>query len=152
MFARRLANKSSIGYNFFATSLPVIINLAPTIIGTLTREKGLRMELHYQPEIKAVVDGMALGMPGVTVGSAFGHPAYKVNGKVFAVVGMNGVAIKLPKERVQALITEHPAYMTIFKPDGQRLWREWLSLELDDPQGYEQYTGLLEESVSFVSR
>lgn len=106
--------------------------------------------MHYRPEVKSAVDGMVLGMPGVKASQAFGHPAYKVNGKVFAVVGVSGVSIKLPAARVQTLIYEHPALMTIFKPDGKRLWREWLLLELDDAQAYHEYAGLLEESISFV--
>lgn len=104
----------------------------------------------YRTDIKGVLDGLVLGMPGVNASSAFGYPAYKVNGKVFAFVGVDGVAIKLPAARVKALMLEHPALMTVFKPDGQRVWREWLSLEIDDAEDYQDYAGLLEESVSFV--
>lgn len=108
------------------------------------------MEIRYRPEVKDVVDGMVLGMPGVTVGKAFGHPAYKANGKVFAFVGMNGVALKLPAGRVQALMAENPEIMRHFEPADGIVWREWLSLELDDADGYHAYADLMEESVSFV--
>jgi hypothetical protein len=45
---------------------------------------------------KDMMDGLLLGMPGVKGSKAFGYPAYKVNGKVFAFVGSQGVSIKLP--------------------------------------------------------
>jgi hypothetical protein len=108
------------------------------------------MELHYRPDVKEVLDGMVLGMPGVSAGHAFGHPAYKVNGRIFAFVGVDGISIKLPARRVAELIASHPTTMQIFKPDGQRSWKEWLSIELPDAHAYNDYAHLLEESVSFV--
>ena len=72
------------------------------------------MELRYRPDVKDVVDGMVLGMPGVKASKAFGHPAYKVNGKIFAFVGINGIALKLPAQRVQELIAAQPTTMRVF--------------------------------------
>ena len=64
-------------------------------------------EHKHDPANKAVLDGLLLGMPGVKASKAFGYPAYKVNGRVFAFVG-TGVSIKLPAPRVQELIATHP--------------------------------------------
>jgi hypothetical protein len=37
------------------------------------------------------MDELLLVIPGVKPGSAMGHPGYKVNGKLFAFVGIHGV-------------------------------------------------------------
>jgi hypothetical protein len=47
-------------------------------------------QLHYRDEVRAALDDLVLGIPGVKGGQAFSYPAYKVNGKVFAFVGGAG--------------------------------------------------------------
>ena len=105
-------------------------------------------EQRYDATRKAKIDEMLLVMPGVKGGKAFGYPAYKINGKVFAFVGNTGIAIKLPATRVAELLDGHT-----FKPfevgDGI-VWREWLSIQRDDFEGYEQDADLFEESVEFL--
>ncbi len=103
---------------------------------------------NYDETRKAKMDEMLLVMPGVKGSKAFGYPAYKINGKIFAFVGSNGVAIKLPAERVNALL-DGKALRHFEVGDGV-VWREWLSIEHDQSEDYEQDAGLFEESVEFL--
>ncbi len=104
---------------------------------------------NHNSEHKSVMDGLLIGMPGVKGSKAFGYPAYKVNGKVFAFVGGNGVAIKLPAARVQELIAAHDAMKPFEVADGI-VWREWVSIDRPQSDDYAQDIDLFEESVQFV--
>jgi hypothetical protein len=106
-------------------------------------------EPNHSPEVKAVIDELALAMPGVKGGKAFGYPAYKINGKVFTFVGGSGIAIKLPKARVQALIDQRRGQP--FEVVDGVIWQEWLSITHADAQNYHADLELLEESMAFVA-
>lgn len=106
-------------------------------------------EHNHNQAHKLVMDGMVLGMPGVKGSKAFGYPAYKVNGKVFAFVGGNAVSIKLPVARVQELIATHADAKPFEVADGI-IWREWVSIDHAQSDDYAQDIGLFEESVQFV--
>lgn len=99
---------------------------------------------------KNVMDRVLLAVPGVKGGQAFGYPAYKANGKVFAFVGGAGVALKLPAPRVQELIAAHPQ-MKPFQPTEGVVWREWVSIDYVDSAAYEQHEALYTESIQFVT-
>jgi len=105
-------------------------------------------ERNYDDTRKAKMDEMLLVMPGVKGSKAFGYPAYKINGKVFAFVGSKGVAIKLPAERVKALLDGK--VMKPFEVAEGNVWREWLSIQRETFEDYEQDAGLFEESVEFL--
>ncbi len=103
---------------------------------------------NYDEHSKAKMDEMLLVMPGVKVSKAFGYPAYKINGKIFAFVGSQGVAIKLPATRVKELIDGQA--MKPFEVAEGNIWREWLSIQRSTYADYEQDAGLFEESVEFL--
>jgi len=105
---------------------------------------------NYDPAQKAAMDGLLLGMPGVKGGKAFGYPAYKVNGKIFAFVGGDGVSIKLPAARVAALTAAQPEIKPFEVTDGV-IWREWVMIEHPDPETLAQHIDLFEESLVFVA-
>ena len=107
-------------------------------------------EERYDPAYKANMDELLLVMPGVKGGKAFGYPAYKINGKVFAFVGGTGISLKLPAQRARALIDSHPDVMRVFEPADGIIWKEWLTIQRESPQDYEQDVPLFEESVEFV--
>jgi hypothetical protein len=106
-------------------------------------------ERTYDELRKAKMDEILLVMPGVKASKAFGYPAYKVNGKIFAFVGSRGFAIKLPTGRVESLLDGKT-----FKPfevgDGT-VWKQWLSIQHEHPDDYENDIALFEESVGFVA-
>jgi hypothetical protein len=108
------------------------------------------MNNSHDPQIKAVIDELLLAIPGVEGGKAFGYPAYKINGKVFLFVGGPGIAIKLPVDRVAALIDSGPEFHA-FEPVEGTVWREWVSIDLDAADAYRQHEGLFLESLDFVA-
>ncbi len=105
-------------------------------------------EKRYDEVIKAKIDELLLVMPGVKASKAFGHPAYKINGKIFAFVGDKGISIKLPVARVQALIDGK--VMRPFEVAEGYVWKEWISIQRDSSEDYEQDVDLFEESVEFL--
>jgi hypothetical protein len=103
----------------------------------------------YNPQHKAVLDQMLVGVPGVKASKAFGYPAYKINGKVFAFVGGNGVALKLPIERVRHLILAHEAIKR-FEPADGIIWKEWVSIDYTVSDDYLKDQPLFQESIEYV--
>jgi hypothetical protein len=106
-------------------------------------------EHNYNEAHKTVLDSLLLGMPGVKASKAFGYPAYKVNGKIFAFVTPH-VALKLPAARIQELVATSPVMKPFEVADGV-IWREWVSIERDDSEAYAQDITLFEESAQFVA-
>ena len=105
-------------------------------------------ERNYDETRKAKMDEMLLAMPGVKASKTFGYPAYKIAGKVFAFVGSKGVAIKLPEERVNALMDGKT--LKQFEVGDGVVWRQWLSIQRAESEDYDQDAALFEESVEFL--
>ena len=108
------------------------------------------MDTSHNPAIKSLLDDLLLGIPGVTVGKAFGFPAYKVSGKVFAFVGGEGMGLKLPVERVGELVARGALYSP-FEPVAGTVWKAWVSIDHPDANAYRDHLTLFEESVAFVA-
>ncbi len=106
-------------------------------------------KMPYNPDQKAAVDAILSALPEVKEGKAFGYPAYKVRGKVFAFVGSRGVAIKLPAPKVQSLIKDGAPYYP-FEPGRGIIWKEWVSIQREDAQTYHEDEDLLVKSMEFV--
>jgi hypothetical protein len=104
----------------------------------------------FRADHKAKLDELVLPMPGVKGSKAFGYPAYKVNGKIFAFVGGNGATIKLPAARVQELIGTHPAYK-VFEVTTGVFWKEWLAIDHSNSNDFDDDVQLLEESLVYVA-
>lgn len=105
---------------------------------------------NHNPEIKAALDKMLLRIPGVQGSKAFGYPAYKINGKVFAFVGGTGVSAKLPQARVRELI-EAGGALRPFEVTGGVIWKEWVFLELETPERLRNYSALFDEAIQHVA-
>ena len=80
-------------------------------------------------------------------GSIMGGACLRVHGEFLAMPHHNGpgLVVKLPRERVAALIAEGRGQS--FAPAG-RVFREWLHVPAFDPQFW---TDLLSEGIVFVS-
>lgn len=75
---------------------------------------------------------------------AFGSNGLKVNGKLFAMLVRGAFVVKLPKDRVDALVASGAG--THFEPGPGRLMREWIAL-----QGAEDdWLDLAREALAFV--
>jgi hypothetical protein len=73
------------------------------------------------------------GEPGVGTGRMFTAEGLKVDGKFFAILVRGTFVLKLPRERVAAIVAEgagHP-----FEPGPGRLMKEWVVVD-SDPAGW----------------
>jgi hypothetical protein len=107
-------------------------------------------ESNYRDDHKTVMDALLLEMPGVKGGKAFGYPAYKINGKIFAFVGGSGIAIKLPADRVREVVGSIPHAKPFEVAEGI-IWKEWVSLDHELSDGFRDDVDLLEESAQYVA-
>ena len=67
----------------------------------------------------------------VTPAKMFGSQGFKVRGKVFAMLVKGRLVVKLPRERVEALVASGRA--TPFDPGHGRLMKKWVAVEPDTP-------------------
>ena len=76
----------------------------------------------------------------------FGSNGLKVDGKLFALFTQGTLIVKLPKDRVAALVTSGVG--TPFDPGHGRLMKEWLTVRSTK----EPWIGLVKEAHGFVRR
>jgi TfoX/Sxy family transcriptional regulator of competence genes len=95
--------------------------------------------------VKALV-----GKEGVTLGPGkrgFGSDALQVDGRIFAMLRRDRLILKLPPERVQALLASGKG--SPFDAGKGRPMREWVAL---DQGTQKQWLVLAQEALSFVAR
>jgi len=103
----------------------------------------------YNLKHKEVLDTFLLDIPFVKEGKMYGHPAYYVGGKLFASLYMEGVCVKVPRERVQELLKIDG--IIPFEPMGRKM-REWVLIVRKNSKEYTNYKDIFEESAKFVSK
>lgn len=82
---------------------------------------------------------------GTSVGTGFGASALKVNNKIFAMLVQGTLVVKLPRQRVDALIDAGAGER--FDAGQGRLMKEWLAL---DPMSEADWLALASEARTFV--
>ena len=95
-------------------------------------------------EFRRVVDAFA-GDPRVTFGKMMASPGLKVGGKIFAMLTRGRFVAKLPRARVDALVTSGAGER--FDPGHGRVMKEWVSIA----PGAADWLELAEEAHRFVS-
>lgn len=100
-------------------------------------------ELKIDPRFVPVVQAFA-GVPGVKAGKLFASYGLKVNGKIFAMFGRGRLVVKLPKDRVDEMVSAGKAKR--FDPGHGRLMKEWATLEGEGAKWLE----LAREAYKFV--
>lgn len=103
----------------------------------------------YIESHKQVMDDILLANPLITAGTMFGYPCYKINNKAFCFVGGDGIGIKLPKDRVEALIADNDAFHEFYPADGIK-WKSWMAIDYTESEDYHQHDDLYEESMTFA--
>lgn len=103
----------------------------------------------FDPLIKNVVDEMLLGKPYIRPGKMFGFPAYYVGSKLGFCIFEEGVSFKLPRPAVEKLLAGD-ANAIPFQPYDRHIMREWVQVNLRDPQDYRKYQKKFEETISYL--
>jgi hypothetical protein len=87
-----------------------------------------------------------LPLTGVAEGTGFGGNAgLRVGGKIFAMVVRGSLVVKLPRERVDALVGAEAAER--FSPGADRVMKEWVAVGVEHLGEWE---GLVAEAYAFV--
>ncbi len=94
--------------------------------------------------------GELLGAEGVTPprgGGGFGRSALRVDNRIFAMLVRGHLVVKLPKQRVDALVAE--GHGVRFDANKGTPMKEWLSLDADSALAWPE---LAREALAFVGR
>jgi hypothetical protein len=87
-----------------------------------------------------------LADPEVAEGTGFGSaPGLRIKGKIFAMLVKDQLVVKLPKDRVDELVSAGAG--TQFDPGHGRLMKEWASVAPDSSEDWERLAG---EALQFV--
>ena len=105
------------------------------------------MPQHFQPDHKAALDAMLSGVPGVTPGHMFGHPSYKIVGKVFLSILEDGIILKLPPEPLQALLARDS--VEPFAPNGTPM-KAWAYIHVHHVEEYGALQEVIQQALEFV--
>lgn len=103
----------------------------------------------YSAEHKSVLDELLLDLPGVRPGKMFGYPAYFAGKKLSICLVDDGVGVKLPANRVEAILSSDPA-TTAFQPLGRPKMHEWVQINCTQPENLRDYQPIFEESIRYV--
>jgi TfoX/Sxy family transcriptional regulator of competence genes len=76
----------------------------------------------------------------------FGSAALKVRGKIFAMPSQGTVVLKLPRERVSALVASGAG--APYDPGHGRVMREWVALRGEE----DEWLSLAREAYAFVAQ
>lgn len=82
----------------------------------------------------------------ITESKMFGSRGLKVDGKVFAFLYKGKLVVKLPQERVKAMVAYGDG--EFFDPGHGRIMKEWVAVK---PPGKDQWITLAEDARSFVA-
>jgi predicted DNA-binding protein (MmcQ/YjbR family) len=104
---------------------------------------------NFNPNHKSVLDDLLLSHPLVRPGKMFGYPAYYVGKKLCICLYEQGVGLKLQQETASRLL-ESDKNVIPFQPLGRPKMREWIQINLDRSQDYQQYRSVFEESIQYV--
>lgn len=103
----------------------------------------------YNQDHQAILDELLLGDPRVRPGKMFGYPAYYAGEKLAICLYEEGVGLKIPEALADDLLAEDPNVVP-FQPLGRPRMREWVQINLQGSDTYQQYQYIFEESIRFV--
>lgn len=103
----------------------------------------------HNEQHKAVMDDLVLRIPGVSAKKTFGAPAYYVEGKMFACVVGDGVALKLPEAKLNEVMKRADA--APFAPGEGMAMGGWVQINRKDSTGYREDETLFQEAVEYVA-
>jgi len=99
----------------------------------------LAIDARFAPVVEAFA-----GAKGVRAGRLFSSYGLKVNGKIFAMFGRAGFVVKLPKQRVDELVSAGKGVR--FEPGPGRVMKEWAAFR----SGEAEWVELAREAYEFV--
>jgi len=106
-----------------------------------------RVNARPSPEARfATLAEALLEDPGLSSGRMFGADGLKAGGKVFAMLVKGHLVLKLPGQRVEALVAAGVGER--FDPGHGRILKEWIAIE---PESGQDWLSLATEAKDFVA-
>jgi TfoX/Sxy family transcriptional regulator of competence genes len=105
--------------------------------------KAGRQDVKVDPRFAPVVEAFQ-GARGVTAGMLMASYGLRVKGKIFAMLVRGKLVVKLPKARVDALVSAGKGDR--FDPGHGRLMKEWVSVD----EGSANWIELAKDAHRFV--
>ncbi len=105
------------------------------------------MTQHFRLDHKAALDAMLLDVPGVTPGHLFGHPSYKIVGKIFLSIMEDGVILKLPPDVLRVVLARDDTEP--FAPMGS-VMKAWAYVHVKTPAEYGPLQETIQEALEYV--
>jgi hypothetical protein len=101
------------------------------------------------PKLIAALSSILGLLPDVTEEKTETHATFLIKKKVFAFTRSSGpgVALKLPKERIAALLDRNDITLLSM---GKRTMKEWIVIERSKPADYKKDLALFKEAKAFV--
>jgi hypothetical protein len=88
------------------------------------------------------------GLPGVSVKQSATHASFLIGKKIFGFSRPSAFVLKLPKLRIEQLLSEGRASLLVM---GKRTMQEWVLIERKGTDEDRSNLALMRESVAFVS-
>ena len=104
-------------------------------------------DVNFNPTHKDVLDQFLLEYKEVRPGKMFGYPAYYVGRKLFASLYAGGVCVKLPRPRIDELLTRDD--FGPFEPMGKKM-KEWIFINHQNSEDYLKDKKIFLESLNYV--
>lgn len=104
-------------------------------------------EERWNPEVADEL--LAVGSErGGRAGHMFGHPALYAGRRLAACAYGDGIAFKLPRDRVSRALADRRARP--FQPYGKPMMAQWLHIRVTTATGVRDVVDLVEESLAFA--
>ncbi len=103
---------------------------------------------HAKNDLATILSSMLEGWPGVNVKKSANRLSFQIGEKVFAFTQKDGVVLKLPQEKIKALVDKKKAFFLVM---GKREMKEWAVIEHKEPKEYKKNLKLFKAAMAFVS-
>lgn len=103
-------------------------------------------EAHYSTLVTELLEHPAVTHESGSARRSFGAGSLKVHHKIFAMLVKGRLVVKLPRQRVDAMIAVGAGER--FDPGHGRVMREWLAVDVNDEA---DWLALAREALTFVS-
>jgi hypothetical protein len=102
-----------------------------------------------EQEMTELLTAMLVGMPGVSSMNYGKRANFMIGGKkkIFAFTRKDGVALKLPAERVEALAATRGAAALVM---GKKTMKEWVVVRYESAAALRKDGKLLSEAIAFT--
>ncbi len=101
-----------------------------------------------EDDLATLLASMLQDLPRVSVKKHVGHASFLAGKKVFAFTRDEGVAVKLPREKIQELVNKKTVTPLVM---GKRIMKEWVVIKRKSSSEYKKDLNLFKEAVAFVS-